>query len=93
MKVYFGPASLEKIAKDRALYSWDYLVRANDEEGPEGGILAGVFEVSLPTKAECIAPALAMLARKETELRQELNKELAELSARRNELIMLEFQS
>ena len=93
MKVYFTPTALERIAKEQALYTWDYTVRNDDDTPPKDSILAAAFEPVFPSKAACVAPALAAIAEREKELRKELNAELAKLDERRNDLIMLEFQA
>ena len=93
MKVYFDAAALEKIAKGDPLYSWNYVVREDRETPSEDWLLVATFEPAMPAKAQCIAPALAAIAKREAELRNELNKELAKLTERRNDLVMLEYQS
>ena len=93
MKVYFDGAALERVAKGQDLYSWNYTVRNETETPPKNGILVAEFTALMPTREECIAPALAILAEKEASLRETLNEDLRELEERRNALIMLEFQS
>jgi hypothetical protein len=93
MKVYFDSSALEKIASGRPLYSWDYILREDTDPPPKGGILVGEFQPVMPEREACIAPALAALAEKETELREELNEELVKIKARRDALIMLEFSA
>jgi hypothetical protein len=93
MKVYLGAEGLERVATGNTLYAWHYLLCFDDQVPPENGVEVGSFEPCFPTAAACVIPCLEMLQKREDELRDELNDELAKLTERRNALIMLEYSA
>ena len=85
---------MEQIAKGGEPYSWQLnIVLARDfENHPEVYIdrkLVGRCPVTFPSAAECIAPVLAKLKKKEQEIQAEAYEEMMKVKERREQILAL----
>lgn len=96
MKIYLKLNGMEQFAKGGSLYSWHFTCITDEDEfsKPEtGAVLIATTGYTMPSKAECIPPLLAKLAKREAEIRAEAANELKEVQQRKNDLLMLEAPS
>lgn len=91
LSVYLTVEGQEQLALGNSIYSWNYVTRLADSEGPDGAALLGSLEVALPTVEQCLPPVLAKLKKREAEIQAEAYKEVMEIQERRNNLLSLTY--
>lgn len=92
-KVYITVEGMERIVKGEHLYNWYFSTAEYEDDMGDGYHLVGEFEVSLPSAADCIKPVLDKLKKREDEIQAEAFAELKKIHQRRNDLLMIGFQS
>ena len=89
LRVYLDVAGQEALVKGHQLYCWYHVVRGEDETPPEGGVLIGAFEPTMPKPEVCIPAILAKLKHREDTINAEAAEELMKITQRRNDIMML----
>lgn len=92
MNIYLRLDGMEAFAKGDDLYAWHFtcIPEGDKYNKPEvGAVLVATTDYVMPSRADCIAPILAKLDRREKEIQTEAFKELQEVQQRKNDLLML----
>lgn len=92
MKVYLSNEGMERRALGRSVYTWDYVVRFDDDPVPEYCCLVAAFEPDLPNPVDCVAPVMARLKERENVIQADAQKDLMGIQERRMNLQAITFE-